>query len=182
MTPIIQIAFSSIRSNRGGILIKIELYHASKFGNGAKVAEELRRVVETKGHQVNVHHIDDAEPKELPLADLYIFGSPTRFGGPIGSMHRFIKKVTLPLGTKYAIFATHGDAVPNKKTGQMPTEEELNRERKTIPELEEILREKGLVKIADKVFLVSGEKLKGPLKEGWQEKVEEFATAILSAS
>jgi flavodoxin len=162
-----------------GVLIKIELCHASKFGNGAKVAEELRRVMETKGHQMNVHHINESKPKELPLADMYVFGSPTRFGGPIGSMRRFIKKISLPSGTKYAIFATHGDAVPNKKTGQMPTEEELNRERKTIPVLDKILKEKGLVKVTDKIFLVLAETLKGPLKEGWQGKVEEFATSIL---
>ncbi len=166
----------------GGIHIKIELYHASKFGNGAKVAEKLRQVMETKDHQVNVHHIDESKPKELPLADLYVFGSPTRFGGPLGSMRRFIKKVSLPSGTKYAIFATHGDVVPNKKTGLMPTEEEINRERKTLPILDEILREKGLVKVADKVFVVSAETLKGPLKEGWQGKVEEFAATILGSS
>jgi flavodoxin len=166
----------------GGVIIKIELYHASKFGNGAKVAEELRRVMETKGHQMNVHHINESKPKELPPADLYIFGSPTRFGGPIGSMRRFTKKVTLPSGTRYAIFATHGEPAPNKKTGQMPSEEEINRERKTLPTLEEILREKELVKVADKIFVVSSETLKGPLKEGWQGKAEEFVTVILSSS
>lgn len=73
--------------------MKIELFHASKFGNGAMIAEELRRIAETSGHQMNVHHIDDARPKEMPAADMYIFGSPTRFGGPIGGMRRFIKKV-----------------------------------------------------------------------------------------
>jgi flavodoxin len=162
--------------------MKIELYHASKFGNGARVAEELRRVMEAKGHQMNVHHINDSKPKALPAADLYIFGSPTRFGGPIGSMKRFAKKASLPSGTRYAIFATHGDAVPNKKTGLMPTEEEIEKYRKTIPVLDGILGEKGLVKVTDKIFLVNGETLKGPLKDGWQGKVEEFATAILSSS
>ena len=138
--------------------------------------------MEAKGHEVNVHHIDESKPKELPPADLYVFGSPTRFGGPIGSMRRFIKKVSLPPGTRYAIFATHGDAVPDKKTGRMPTEEELDRFRKTIPTLDEILKGKGLVKVADKIFLVSAETMKGPLKEGWQGKVEEFATTILNSS
>ncbi|MDH4123740.1 MAG: hypothetical protein OEV21_06635 [Thermoplasmata archaeon] len=161
--------------------MRIELYHASKFGNGAKVAEELRRVMEAHGHQLNTHHVKDANPKNLPPADLYIFGSPTRMGRPIGSMRRFIKKVPLPPGTKYAIFATHADEVPDKKTGKMPTEEELNRLRRTIPDLDEILREKGLVKVADKVFNVNPETMKGPLKEGWQEKVEVFTAQILKS-
>jgi len=163
------------------LLVGIELYHASKFGNGAKVAEELRRVMDARGHQMNVHHIDGAKPREMPRADLYIFGSPTRFGRPIGSMRRFIKKVSLPPGTKYAIFATHADAVPDKKTGKMPTEEELNRLRKTIPNLDEVLKGKGLVKVADEVFNVSADAMKGQLKEGWQGKAEEFATSILSS-
>ena len=158
--------------------MKIELYHASKFGNGEKVAEELRRVMEAKGHQVNVHHIKGVNPKELFPADLYIFGSPTRFGKPIGSMRRFVKKVSLPPKTKYAVFATHGEAVPNKKTGKMPTEDEIERWRKTIPIMDEVLKGKGLVKIADKKFYVLADTMKGPLKEGWQENVREFAAQI----
>jgi flavodoxin len=162
-------------------MTRIELYHASKFGNGAQVAEELRRVMEAKGHQVNVHHISGSKPKEMPPADLYVFGSPTRFGKPIGSMRRFVKKVSLPPGTRYAVFATHADAVPDKKTGKMPTEEELERWRKTIPDLDEVLKGKGLVKVADKVFHVSAAAMKGPLKDGWERNVEEFAAAILGA-
>ncbi len=162
--------------------MKIEVFHASKFGNGAKVAEELKRILESKGNQVNVHHIDDARPKELPSADLYVFGSPTRFGHPIGSMRRFLKKVVLAPGTRYALFATHGDVLPDKKTGKLPPEEQINRMRQTIPILDEILREKGLVKIADKVFLVSGEEMKGHLLVGWEAKAQEFVDAISAAS
>lgn len=161
--------------------MKVELYHASKFGNGAMVADELRRLMEAKGHQIIVHHIDETKPKEMPTADLYIFGSPTRFGGPIGSMRRFVKKAPLPSGTKYAIFATHADAIPDKKTGRMPTEEELSRERKTLPVLNQILQEKGLVKVAEKIFSVNPDTMKGPLKEDWQTRAEEFVSAILSS-
>ena len=159
--------------------MKIEIYHASRFGNGARVADELRRVLVGKGHQAEVHHIKQAKPKELPPADMYVFGSPTRFGGPLGQARRFIKKVRLPPGTRYAIFATHGDAAPDRKTGQMPTEEEIAKSRNTLPTLEGILKEKGLVMVADKIFVVIPTTLKGPLKEGWEAKVEEFATAIL---
>lgn len=162
--------------------MKVEVYHASKFGNGAAVAKELQRVLELKGHQTSVHHIDESSPKELPPADLYVFGSPTRFGRPIGSMRRFAKKVRLPPGAKYAVYATHGAAVPDKKTGRIPTDEEMSRLRKTIPVLDEILKEKGFLKVADKMFLVSAEELKGHLKDGWQGGVEEFANAILSST
>jgi flavodoxin len=145
--------------------MKVEILHASKFGNGAMVAQEVRRLMESKGNQANVHHIDESKPKELPIAELYIFGSPTRYGGPIGSMHRFIKRIALPPGTKYAIFATHGDAVPDKKTGRMPTADEIERSRKTIPILDEVLKGKGLVKVA-----------------GWQKQVETFVGRILGPS
>lgn len=158
--------------------MKIELYHASKFGNGAKVAEKIKRVMEQKGHHVNMHHIKGSDPKNLPSADLYIFGSPTRIGKPIGSMRRFIKKVTLPPKTKYAIFATHGAAAPDKKTGKMPTEKEMERWRKTIPMMDEVLKGKQLVKVADKKFYIVADTMKGPLKEDWQKKVEEFAAEI----
>ena len=162
--------------------MKIELYHASKFGNGATVAKELKRLVEAEGHQMNVHHVKDAKPKAIPPADLYIFGSPTRLGNPIGSMRRFVKKAALPSGTKYAVFATHADAGPDKKTGEMPTEEEIQRWRKTIPTLDGLFKEKGMVKVADKVFMVSHEAMKGPLLEGWQGKAKEFVSAILNPS
>jgi flavodoxin len=161
--------------------MKIELFHASKFGNGAKVAEELKRIIESKGHHVNVHHIRESKPKEIPPADLYIFGSPTRIGKPLGKMHRFIGKVSLPSGTKYAVFATHGDTVPDKKTGRMPTDEEMSRFRQTIPIMDGILKEKGLAKVADKMFFVSGDTMRGHLTEGWQGKAEEFAAAILGS-
>jgi flavodoxin len=63
--------------------MKIEYFHASKFGNGAMVAEELRKRMAAKGVTVNVHHVRDASPKELPPADLYLLSSPGRIGRPI---------------------------------------------------------------------------------------------------
>jgi hypothetical protein len=44
--------------------------------------------------------------------------------------------------------------------------------------MSEILQEKGLVKVAQGKILVTG--LKGPLEEGWQKKVEDFASKIAS--
>jgi len=157
--------------------MKIEYYHASKFGNGAMVAEEFKRLMAAKGFTVNVHHIRDARPKELMPADLYVFSSPGRIGKPIGSMRRFLKKVQLPPGTRYAILTTEGAPQPNKKTGKMPTEEELAKYERVRPIMNELLQTKGMKKVAEEKVLVTN--LRGPLEEGWQKKVETFANLIL---
>ena len=154
----------------------IEYFHASKFGNGAKVAEEFEKQMAAKGITVNVHHIRDVKPREMPSADLYLFSSPGRMGKPIGSMRRFLKKARLPSGTKYAILTTEGAPQPDKKTGRMPSEEEQAKWQRMIPIMNEILQEKGLIKVAEGKILVTG--IKGPLEEGWQKKVEAFASQI----
>jgi flavorubredoxin len=48
--------------------MNIEYFHASKYGNGAMVAEEFKKQVAIKGINVNVHHIRDVEPKEITPA------------------------------------------------------------------------------------------------------------------
>jgi menaquinone-dependent protoporphyrinogen IX oxidase len=156
--------------------MKIEYLHASKYGNGAMVAEEFSKQMDAKGVTVNVHHITAASPKELPPADLYLFSSPGRMGKPIGGMRRFLKKVELPAGTKYAILTTELAPKPDKKTGWMPTELELAKRQRVRPIMNEILLSKGLVEVAEDKVQVTGPK--GPLKEGWQHKVEAFVACI----
>jgi flavodoxin len=156
--------------------MKIEYFHASKYGNGAMVAEEFKKQMTTKGVAVNVHHIRDVRPKEMPPADLYLFSSPGRMGKPIGGMRRFLKKIQLPSGTKYAILTTEAAPQPDKKTGRMPTEEERARWQRIRPIMNQILQEKGLAKVAEGKIQVTG--IKGPLEESWQKKVEAFASQI----
>jgi hypothetical protein len=156
--------------------MKIEYLHASVFGNGVTVADEFSKQMATKGVTVSVHHIREANPKALPPADLYVFSSPGRFGKPIGRMHRFLKKIQLPAGTKYAILTTEGAPRPDKKTGRVPTEQELAKWQHVRPIMDEILQGKGLDEVAEDKVLVTG--IKGPLEEGWQHKVEAFAARI----
>jgi len=157
--------------------MRIELYHASKFGNGARVAEEFKKVMATKGIDVNVHHVKDARPDEVPSADLYVFSSPGRMGKPIKGMRKFLAKLQLPSGSRYAILATEMNPQPDKKTGEVPTEEELGRCQRVIPIMNDMLKDKGLCKVVESKVYVTG--IKGPLEDGWQKKVEEFATALL---
>ena len=156
--------------------MKIEYLHASKYGNGAMVAEEFSRQMAAKGVVVNVHHIREARPKELPSADLYLFSSPGRFGRPIGGMRRFLRKVTLPAGTKYAILTTEAAAHPDK-TGHVPADEAMAKGQRVRPVMNEILQGKGLVEVAEGTVRVT--EIKGPLEEGWQHKVETFVAGIL---
>jgi menaquinone-dependent protoporphyrinogen IX oxidase len=156
--------------------MRIEYFHASKFGNGAMVAEEFSKQMAAKGVMVNVQHIRAARPDRLPTADLYLFSSPGRMGRPIGGMRRFLKKVRLPAGTSYAILTTEMAPQPDNKTGRIPSEEELARWQRVRPVMNELLQGAGLVKVAEDKVLVTG--LKGPLEEGWQQKVATFAARI----
>jgi menaquinone-dependent protoporphyrinogen IX oxidase len=160
----------------GEIIMNIEYFHASKYGNGVLVAEEFKKQMAAKGIAVNIHHIRNAKPKEMPSADLYLFSSPGRMGKPRGCVRRFLKKARLPSGTKYALLITEAAPQPDKKTGRLPTEEEMAKWQRVIPTMNEILQEKGLTNVAEGKIQVTG--LKGPLEEGWQKKVEAFASQI----
>ena len=97
-------------------------------------------------------------------------------GRPIGGMRRFLKKVQLPAGTRYALLTTEMAPKPDKKTGRMPTEEELARSQRIRPLMNEVLQAKGLVHVAEATVHVNG--LKGPLEDGWEDKVGAFASRI----
>lgn len=156
--------------------MKIEYYHSSKHGNGAKVAEEFQRQMAAKGVTVGVHHVKNIKPKEIPPADLYVFSSPGRFGKPIGDMHGFLKKADLTAGTKYAVLVTELAPEPDKAVRIPATEEELGKCQRVIPIINEMLQKKGLVKVAEGKIFVTG--IKGPLEPNWQKEVETFASRI----
>jgi len=156
--------------------VKIEYYHGSKFGNGAIVAAEFREQMAAKGVTVAVHHIRQVSPTEMAPADLYVFSSPGRFGKPKGSVRRFLRKARLPAGTKYAVLTTEIAPKPNKKTGGLPSDEELSKRQRVISTMNEILQGKGLVEVAGDKVLVTG--MKGPLEQDWQQKVASFVARL----
>ena len=159
--------------------MKIEYLHASKFGNGASVAEKFKKQMAERGVDVEIHHIREVTPSQVPPADLYLFSSPGRFGKPIRAMRRFLQALTLPPGTEYALLTTEAAPKLNKKTGKIPTEEELVEVGQRVrPMMKEILQGKGLYEVAEEKVYVT--KLKGPLEDGWQKKVENFAARLSS--
>jgi menaquinone-dependent protoporphyrinogen IX oxidase len=156
--------------------MKIQYLHASRFGNGAIVAAEVKKRLAVRGVAVDVHHIREVPPKELPPADLYVFSSPGRMGKPVGAMRRFLKRLELPAGTRYAVLTTELAPKPDKKSGRIPTEEELARWQRVRPVMNEILGSKGLVNVAEDKVYVTG--LRGPLDKGWHETVEAFVASL----
>lgn len=155
--------------------MKIEYYHASKYGNGAKIAEEFKRLMNLKGISVDVCHVKNAQPKQVPRADLYLFSSPGRFGKPIGEMCNFLKKINLSLGTKYALLVT--EFAPNANDPErVIMEKGTGKCQQVIPIMNQFLQHKGLVNIAEAKVLVTG--IKGPLENEWQSKVGVFASKI----
>jgi hypothetical protein len=101
-------------------------------------------------------------------------------GRPIGGMRRFLKNVRLPAGAEYVIFTTEAAPKPDKKTGKMPAPEEIAKWQRVRPIMNELLASKNLEKVAESCVFVTG--LKGPLEEGWQMKVKDFASLVSSAS
>jgi menaquinone-dependent protoporphyrinogen IX oxidase len=156
--------------------MRVVYVHASKYGNGARVADEFRSRMADHDIAVETHHVDEVEPEAIPSADLYVFSSPGRMGRPIRSIRHFLKDVRRPRGTRYALLTTEMAPQPDKKTGVVPTEEEICRFQHVRPIMIEILQHKGLVKVAEEKVYVTD--LKGPLEDGWQAKVDAFADAI----
>lgn len=154
----------------------VEYFHASRYGNGAVVAEEFRAAMAARGVTVNLHHIRDVRPDRLPPADLYAFSSPGRMGKPIGDMRRFLTKVRLGPGTRFVVVATELAPQPNKQTGALPSAEEQARWQRVLPVMSEVLTAKGLTKVAEAKVQVTG--MRGPLEDGWRERVAAFATSI----
>jgi hypothetical protein len=156
--------------------MNIEYFHASRFGNGAKVAEEFTRRMATRGVTVHLHHIRDARPDALPDADLYVFSSPGQWGKPIRRVRRFLSQIILPGGTPYALLTTEMGPPKPDKTGRMPTEEEIAKYQRVRPIINELLQAAGLVRVAEEKIYVTG--IKGPLEPGWEDKVAAFAASL----
>ena len=91
-------------------------------------------------------------------------------------MRRYLKRLPLPQGARYALLTTEMAPRPDKKTGRMPAEEEIARYQRVRPIMHEILSGKGLIGVAEDTVHVTG--LKGPLEEGWQDTVRSFAERI----
>lgn len=153
--------------------MRILYLHASKYGNGAMVAEEFAQQAGARGATTTVHHVRDVDPRRLPAADLYVLSSPGRMGRPIGRMRRFLRRLRLPAGTRCAVITTEAAPEFDAQTGEAP----VSPMQRVRPMMHDMLAAAGLVQVAEGVVHVT--EMKGPLEPDWQPKVKEFVEQAL---
>jgi len=143
--------------------MKICIAYESKYGNGKKCVEHLKDVITKKSHEVKLSSVREIKPNTLPQADVYVFSAPTQIGSPARKMKKFLKKLdSTQEEAKYALITTYS----SDKTG-------------ALEKMEKLLQTTGMTKITDGLKIrVTG--MKGPLEEGYEEKLESFANDILS--
>lgn len=132
------------------------IYH-THFGNNALVAGFLSDTLESKGYGVSVHPISEAGPSEIPASDLYIIGSPTQIGTLPMRVGRFLRRLKIPSGSRFAVFVTHaepGSGAPGKITAAMEAH--------------------GAESAAEPLMLTVKD-LKGPLEDEWESKVTNWS-------
>jgi hypothetical protein len=88
-------------------------------------------------------------------------------------MRQFLKKVELPAGTVRHFGL---GALRRPLPDYVPSEQELAKWTRVRPIMNEILQRKGLAEVAEGKIQVTD--IKGPLEEGWQDKVKAFVTRI----
>ena len=142
--------------------MKICIAYESKYGNGKKCVEHLKNIINEKGHNTEIFSVRNIRPDSLPEADIYVFSSPTHIGQPARKIKKFLKKFNVQQeGVKYALMATH-----------------LNPDASTLNKMDSFLETSKMTKITNGLK-VKVEGMKGPLEEGFEKKIESFASDLL---
>jgi flavorubredoxin len=142
--------------------MKINIFYASWFENGKKVVEELAEILLKKNQDVKLFSMMEKSTGIIPDADLYIFSSPTRKFSLPANVKDFINSfIPSKSQTHYALMTTYLD----------PRTIALKR-------MQAILNSKGMLKTIED-FKVRSLGLKGPLENGYNEKLVAFAEEIV---
>lgn len=144
--------------------MKILVYHASKYGNGQKVAEAIADGAKAKGAEAKVLHAKEAKTEAPASYDLLVFGSPHRAGRPQGKVKKAVKLAgKAAAGKPFTVFTTHMDKPTAHST------------------LDSLAIEAGLSKAHDGTdFKVTG--MKGPLEDGAEDKARSFGEELAGLS
>lgn len=141
--------------------MKYVIVYWSRYGNGKKIVENLTGKLKNKAEEVKVFKTDEADPKSMPEADLYVFSAPTEAFNIQKNMRSFMKNIQGLEEKKYGIINTHS----------------MNRN--WLNKMEKLLSKKNMVKVAGVDFQVGKDAQTGNgLMDGWEAKVDEFAEKL----
>lgn len=141
--------------------MKYVIVYWSRYGNGKKIVDYLEGKLKSKEAEVKVLKTTNADPTEMPVADMYIFSAPAEAFNLQRNMRSFMKNLKEMDGKKYGLINTHG------------------MKRNWLGKMEKLLNKKNMEKVASVDFKVSKEANTGNgLMEGWEEKVNDFAKKL----
>jgi flavorubredoxin len=142
--------------------MKINIIYESQFGNGKKIIDELSRTLISKKQDVQSFSVNNILPDKLPIADLYIFSSPTRKFALPPEMSNFLDNFSPPTKyVRYALMTTY-----------------LDPRTIALKKMAEKLDEKEMKKAAND-FKVRVACLKGPIKEDYMDRLAIFAEKLI---
>jgi len=141
--------------------MKYVIVYWSRYGNGKKIVDYLEGKLKAKKAEVKVLKTTNADPTEMPEADVYVFSAPAEAFNLQRNMRSFMKNLKEMDGKKYGIINTHG------------------MERNWLGKMEKFLNKKNMEKVASVDFKVSKEANTGNgLMDGWEEKINDFAKKL----
>ena len=142
--------------------MKAVLLYWSRYGNGKKIIAHLDKKLKDKKVETQVFQIDEADPKALPEADVYVFSAPAEAFSIVRTMKSFMKNLEGVDGKYYGIVNTHG------------------MKRNWLGTMEKLLSKKQMVKVAAIDFRMDGDPKTGnALPSGWEKDMDSFAESLI---
>ena len=142
--------------------MKSVIIYWSRYGNGKRIVEYLSEKLKEKKVEAQLFHTDEADPKALPEADVYVFSAPTEAFSIQRNMKSFMKDLEGHDGKKYGIINTHG------------------MKKNWLGKMEKLLSKQNMIQVAAIDFRMDGDPKTGnALPSGWEKDMDSFAESLI---
>jgi len=141
--------------------MKYTIVYWSRYGHNKKIVNYLSDKLKEKKAETQILTTDEADPRALPEADLYVFSAAAEAFNLQRNMRTFMKNLEGMNGKKYGIINTHG------------------MDKNRLPKMEKLLSKKNMEKVSEVDFKVGKDIKSGnALMEGWESKIDKFAEKL----
>jgi len=141
--------------------MKYTIVYWSRYGHNKKIVNYLSEKLKKKKGETQIFTTDEADPRALPEADLYVFSAAAEAFNLQRNMRTFMKNLEGMNGKKYGIINTHG------------------MDKNRLPKMEKLLSKKNMEKVAEVDFKVGKDIKSGnALMEGWESKIDKFSEKL----